>query len=211
MKKKTLSTLLSGLLAVSLTGVGFASWIIVENGKETKTGSVAVETVVKDKVTLTFAWSDNDGDLNTSDDTGDSILSFGYAGAGTNTGWLRNTKEADEGCKELKFTLIGTSSEDSTVNLGASIAVVDNNNGWATATSDEKKYIKDIDVSLVDGNGTISVKWGDAFDNKNPYDYYNGEGKTAADYADEAFERLEELAELLEGVTFTLTVTGTIA
>ena len=47
MKKKSLAALLSGLLTVSLTGVGFASWIIVSDASKTlaDVGSVTVEAV----------------------------------------------------------------------------------------------------------------------------------------------------------------------
>lgn len=209
MKKKTLSILLSGLLAVSLTGVGFASWVIVNNASDEETGSVAVETVEVNNVTINFAWSDNDESGGASES--DSILSFGYKGA-TNTGWLRNTDEEGElGCAELEFTLSATADEG-TASASYEFEVVDNaSGGYATATSEEKKYIKSVGVTEVEaGTYKIAISWGDAFKNVNPYDYYNGEGKTAATHGTEAQTRLTELKTLLEGVTFKLTLTGTL-
>lgn len=209
MKKKTLSILLSGLLAVSLTGVGFASWVIVNNDSDEETGSVAVETVEVNNVTINFAWSDNDGSKGASES--DSILSFGYKGA-TNTGWLRNTDEEGElGCAKLEFTLSAT-ADNGTASASYEFEVVDNaSGGYATATSEEKKYIKSVDVTEVKaGTYKISISWGDAFGNVNPYDYYNDGTKTAASHGTEAQTRLTELKTLLEGVTFKLTLTGTL-
>ena len=209
MKKKTLPILLSGLLAVSLTSVGFASWVIVNNASAEQTGSVAVETVEVNNVTINFAWSDNDksGDASESD----SILSFGYKGA-KNNGWLRNTDDASElGCAELKFTL-SASATKGTASASYEFEVVDNaSDGYATATSDTKKYIESVGVTEVEaGTYKIAISWGDAFGNVNPYDYYNGEGKTAATHGTKAQTSLTELKTLLEGVTFKLTLTGTL-
>lgn len=215
MKKKTLSILLSGLLAVSLTGVGFASWVIVNNASDEETGSVAVETVEVNNVTINFAWADNDGSGNASDS--DSILSFGYKGA-TNTGWLRNTDTDDTGCMELVFTL-SASADSGTATASYEFEVVDNaDDGYATATGDTKKYIESVGVTQVeDEEGQpvantykISISWGDAFDNKNPYDYYNDGTKNAASHGTEASTRLGDLKTLLTGVTFKLTLTGTL-
>lgn len=209
MKKKTLSILLSGLLAVSLTGVGFASWVIVNNASDEETGSVAVETVEVNNVTINFAWSDNDESGGAS--ASDSILSFGYKGA-TNTGWLRNTDEEGElGCAELEFTL-SASADEGTASASYEFEVVDNaSGGYATATSEEKKYIKSVGVSEVEaGTYKISISWGYAFGYENPYDYYNDGTKTATSHGSEAQTRLTELKTLLEGVTFKLTLTGTL-
>lgn len=209
MKKKTLSILLSSLLAVSLTGVGFASWVIVNNASEEQTGSVAVETVEENNVTINFAWSDNDGSGKASES--DSILSFGYKGA-TNTGWLRNTDDTSElGCAELKFTLSAT-ADSGTATASYEFEVVDNKSGgYATATSDAKKYIKSVGVTEVEaGTYKIAISWGDAFGNVNPYDYYNDGTKTAKSHGSEAQTRLSELETLLDGVTFKLTLTGTL-
>lgn len=209
MKKKTLSILLSSLLAVSLTGVGFASWVIVNNASDEQTGSVAVETVEVNNVTINFAWADNDESGGTSES--DSILSFGYKGA-TNTGWLRNTDEAGElGCAELKFTL-SASADEGTASASYEFEVVDNaSGGYATATSDTKKYIKSVGVTEVEaGTYKIAISWGGAFGNVNPYDYYNDGTKTATSHGTEAETRLTELETLLEGVTFKLTLTGTL-
>lgn len=111
MKKKSLATLISGLLAVSLVGVGFASWVIIQGASEKKEGSVNVETITKTNISIEAYWADNDEDytcekltkeqtkmknkdekaLYTEDkDTDDSQLSFGSSSQGA-SGWLRNT------------------------------------------------------------------------------------------------------------------------
>ena len=63
MKKKSLAALLSGLLTVSLTGVGFASWIIVQGDTKQVTGTVNVETISDKTTTITYDWANNNGRL----------------------------------------------------------------------------------------------------------------------------------------------------
>lgn len=227
MKKKSLTMLLTGLLAMSLTGVGFASWMIVQNDSGEQTGSVAVEEIVQRNVVLNFAWADNDESGIV--DEKDSILDFGYKGA-TNTGWLRNTDAVGEtGCKELVFTL-SASVEDgegngtsATATAAYELSIENSKTNFEKAqgntTKAGKPYVDNIVISqALDGSDQpiantykITVDWGEAFGNKNPYDYYNSFTGAAVtpELISQATEYLTELKSLLEGVTFKLTLTGT--
>lgn len=216
MKKKSLATLLSGLLTVSLTGVGFASWLIVQNATDSKTGTVSVEDVSVKQVVINFAWLDNNGD-GTANGEGDNVLSFGYKGAENQTGWFRNTDSDHESAPELKFNLSASVKDDAsaTATAGVTITVNEKNggNGYATATGSTKNYISSVTVEEApEGETTythfIKINWGSAFDNKNPFDFYNS--KTySADLASSAKTTIEDLNSLLDGVTFTLSLTGT--
>ena len=214
MKKKSLTMLLTSLLAMSLTGVGFASWIIVQGDTQEPTGTVSVEKIEKHIVKINFAWLDNDGDKKTGNedtDGGDNILNFGYKGA-TNTGWLRNTDDDDIGGTELKCTI--TTTHDTNVDnpagevvLTTEFAVVDNGSaGFAAAKT--KGYIKNVTFAAVTGEENtykISISWGETFGNKNPYEYYNALEATESNF-NAAVSAIGELKSLLEGVTFKLTL-----
>ncbi|MBE6143047.1 MAG: hypothetical protein E7177_03570 [Erysipelotrichaceae bacterium] len=124
MKKKSLATLISGLLAVSLVGVGFASWVIIQGASEQKEGSVNVETITKTNISIEANWADNDEDytceklteeqkgMKNEDeealyteavDADDSQLSFGSSSQDA-SGWLRNTSGKIER-KSLKLNV----------------------------------------------------------------------------------------------------------
>ena len=214
MKRKSLAALLSGLLTVSLTGVGFASWLIVQNATDSKTGTVSVEDVSVKQVVINFAWLDNNGD-GTANSTGDNILSFGYKGAENQNGWFRNTDSTHESAPVLKFNLSASVKDDAsaTATAGVTITVNEKSGGNGYATAKTKNYISDVVVEAAPAGETtythcIKIKWGSEFGTVNPYDYYNA--KTySPDLANEAKTKIEELNSLLNGVTFTLSLTGT--
>ena len=97
MKKKSLAALLSAFLTVCLTGVGFASWLIIGGDTETyKDGSIAVETV-SDKRTKIESVSVKEGS--------NSTIVFGPTAAAKTdtTSWLRASSDA--ATENLSFTL----------------------------------------------------------------------------------------------------------
>lgn len=239
MKKKSLTMLLTGLLAVSLTGVGFASWIIVQGDEQYADGSVHVEEIENHVVKIDAKWADNDGDdtwlggtePNNVVDADDSQLSFGTTNQ-TNTGWLRNT----DGKVERKSLSLNYSISNFTyaTSVTAVLEVTGNTAGYKNAV--DAKYITGVSVgsNLVDttdfksdavtlnasGTLTVSFAWGDTFGNENPYTYYNTATTapltekvptTDITYAAHAETNIGNMYTYLSGVTFKLTLTANVA
>ena len=179
MKRKSLATLLSGLLTVSLTGVGFASWLIVGGAQDSVIGNITVETVEDKRVTLTVA-----------DSFGEDGIYFGSnqtdeTAAGK---WLKSnestTKEdlsasitysvgnADQ-AKSIKYSL----SSDKIAQLKYCI---DQNylalEGWTyVAASDDvvAHYEKTVNSVAASMTADITFKWGSYFSGANPFTYFN--------------------------------------
>lgn len=239
MKKKSLTMLLTGLLAVSLTGVGFASWIIVQGDEQYADGSVHVEEIENHVVTIDAKWADNDGDgtwlggtdPNNVDDADDSQLSFGTTEQ-ANAGWLRNTDgKVERKTLTLNYSISNFSYASS---VTAVLEVTGNTAGYKNAV--DAKYIKgvSIDSNLVDttdfksdevsltdsGTLTVSFAWGETFGNENPYDYYNDATTapltdkvptTDTTYASHAQTNIGNMFTYLSGVTFKLTLKANVA
>lgn len=213
MKRKSLSLLLSGLLTVCLTGVGFASWLIVQGEeKEAQTGEVVVEKVEDKKMSITTSWKD-------SKDT------FNFTGvAGANTGWLRSDTTKPE---LLSLTLVVTVQNaaydaDKTIDIEFEAS---NPTNYTTVTTADKRDADGDQTYLIapsisdhaivetniaeDGSYTfelpITFQWGNFFENKNPYNYY--QGKDYSSNVTEAKTALGELYSLLDKMSFTITLT----
>ena len=238
MKKKSLTMLLTGLLAVSLTGVGFASWIIVQGDEQYADGSVHVEEIENHAVTIDAKWADNDGDTiwlggtdpNNVVDPDDSQLSFGTTNK-AEAGWLRNTNgTVERKSLTLNYTISNFSYATS---VTAVLEVTGNKAGYEDAV--DAKYITGVSVgsNLVDttdfksdavtltasGTLTVSFDWGDTFGNENPYDYYNDATTepltekvptTDITYASHAETNIGNMYTYLSGVTFKLTLTANV-
>lgn len=225
MKKKSLAALLSGLLTVSLTGVGFASWLITNGSTETTTGNIAV-TEVDDKrctisgVGITYA-------------KGDSIC-FG-PNAVVNTGWLRADAATENMTATVSFTvantdfLAGISVSIAQVNLGSDGVYQSTDElysategSYYTAYSDG--YVAALPTEANGGivvssgtqvesttskeyTATITFDWGTDFGGENPFTFYNG--KTAAAEADNAIAALTAL-EALNGAMFKVTIRANV-
>ena len=237
MKKKSLAALLSGFLTVCLTGVGFASWIIVQGDTETVSGQVNVEDIHGESIELACAWA---GEKDT--------LSFGKNNPTTapTYGWLQNNDgEGETLTLELNVTVtnpqlvskkngvtfsIAPNAEGKT-NYEAAISA-----GYITAvtavekegSTSYKKFATETDTATF--TIVVSAKWGSYFGSKNPFEYYNtyassaslrastteeqGLGKIDADgngtitYAEDANYSLGQLYTKLSNVSFTLTITA---
>lgn len=156
MKKKSLATLLSGFLTVCLTGVGFASWIIVQGDKEEITGQVNVETVTSKDITLTPTWKDNNKSGTANQETtidegvitlfGDDCFSFGpNAAAATTYSWLKASSDTrgEILTLELDVTVSNAQLVNKTNGVNFEFEVVDNaTGGYAKAKT--AKYINDV-------------------------------------------------------------------
>ena len=163
MKRKSLSLLLSGLLTVCLTGVGFASWLIVQGDEQQITGTVNVETISDVTTTITAKWQDNNK---------------------TNSGWLRNTDTRGE-ILSLKLDVtvdsINYLASDVTIDLDVTSATIGNTGKTGVALAVEAGYITDFKLdkesvakeSAASFTLTISTSWGNHFGDKNPFDFYN--------------------------------------
>lgn len=214
MKRKSLSLLLSGLLTVCLTGVGFASWLIVQGEeKEATTGEVVVETVEDKKMSITTSWKD-------SKDT------FNFTGiAGANTGWLRSDTTKPE---LLSLTLVVTvqnAAYDADQTIDIEFEASNPTNYTTVTTADKRDAIEGDQTYLIapsisdhaivesniagDGSYTfelpITFQWGQFFEKKNPYTYY--QGKDYSTNVNEAKTALGELYTLLDKMSFTITLT----
>ena len=236
MKKKSLAALLSGFLTVCLTGVGFASWIIVQGDTETATGQVNVEDIHGESIELTCAWAG-----------GKDTLSFGKNNPTTpKYGWLQNNDgEGETLTLELNVTVTNpqlvSKTNGVTFSIAPNAAGKDNyesaiSANYITAVTavekeDSTSYKKfNTETGTATFTIVVSANWGSYFDGKNPFEYYNtyassaslrdsttaeqGQGKIDADsngkitYAEDANYSLGQLYTYLSNVSFTLTITA---
>lgn len=207
MKKKSLSILLSSLLAVSLTGVGFASWIITGNaGDETGQGTVTVETIDDRRVGLSTD----------SSKTNDSTVIFGHPAdtSSVTNPWLKAGTDIKQ--EDLSATFYFKISNAKYANI--SVTYDNTLKGFI-----DDGYITFDSTVTYDATQTaetgltvqLNFGWGEKFDptddgetknkedNLNPYVYYNNH-KTVAD-ANEAMSTMSSLAAL---TGFTITVSA---
>lgn len=202
MKKKSLSMLLSGLLAVSLTGVGFASWVIVQGDTNEPTGSVSVETVEKKQLKVTATWDEDNDEAGTND----SIFSFGPNGDG-DTGWLRNVTMEQE---RLSLTLNVEVDNFTDYGTGVDITAAADAKADNFAKAVEEKYISNITVGEYTASESfsvvLSIAWGEKFHGENPYTYYNNIVNPTNEQISEAETNIQTLYSYLNGVTFKVTV-----
>ena len=200
MKKKSLAALLSGFLTVCLTGVGFASWIIVQGDTETVSGKVNVENITPKEITLSYAWDgNNDGVSGVTTTTttdgvttyGDDALSFGKNTPATapTYGWLQNPDGHIE-VLTLKLDVTVTNVQLVSKTNGVTFAIAPNAEGktnyesaisagyitevtaYAEGTTDKfKKFTTETGAQTI--TIVISAKWGAHFGGSNPFEYYN--------------------------------------
>ena len=193
MKKKSLAALLSGFLTVCLTGVGFASWIIVQGDTESVTGHVNVETVSTKEITLTTAWKNNNGSGSANESStvsgtnitafGDDCFSFGPKSETANYSWLKASSDTrgEILTLELDVTINNAQLVNKTSGVNFVLSVNDNaSSGYENAK--EAKYINEVTAVVKDTNETkyiptatgdetaqetftivISTTWGDYF------------------------------------------------
>ena len=221
MKRKSLSLLLSGLLTVCLTGVGFASWLIVQGETKTyNTGTVVVETVSEKSITISAIWKD-------SKDT------FNFTGLeNANTGWLRSDTKtpADldltlvvtvlnmefdaDGIVEIGFTPSNTTKyENVTKDMKND---VDGNQSYLVAPTISNHTFDEDSASFTAANGDtpssyvfevpVAFTWGQYFGGVNPYTYYNADGRTYSSHGAEAKTALTDLHTQLDGMHFTVSI-----
>lgn len=182
MKRKSMATLIGGLLSVCLIGVGFASWIIVQDGEDSLQGTVHVETVSDNSVYIEASWDD---------DVEVEQFNFTAPTAATTdtTNWLVSTTENAEKLEvNVNVKIINATKVDGDVQVS-----------WDTASlTAYEKYIKPVATSNIaipteddNTNGTwdtengvrtytttltLEFTWGTYFGGNNPYAFYNAKG-----------------------------------
>jgi hypothetical protein len=219
MKKAKTMTLVIAIVAIlALVSVGFASWVISINATSDTTGNITVDTVTDNRVDIVVSWEDSK-----------NTICFGAPSTTSTTitnPWLTSNSE-DKECLTVKaivkvYKKGATQNDENLIDLASNkveFSVVDNaNSGFATASGSTKNYVvaptvaselTKTDSTTGTYSVTITFAWGTAFNSKNPYDYYNG--LTATDEnANKAKAALSDLKTLLDGVTYKLTITGSI-
>ena len=230
MKKKSLAALLSGLLKVSLTGVGFASWIIVSDATKelANVGSVTVEAVEDRRLSVDATITDGNVNfgpqeakskgwlITTSTLTAQEDLTFTFSVTVSNSNYLDSLSVAITNTAYTQKADVWTGESLTTegyVTALPTIANVNNSTTNSVAATPTTKSTYGVTVTK-SGEGkdatttfafTVKLNWGGKFDNKNPYDYYNDGVKTAEDYAGEAATALTAVYGL-NSAKFTITL-----
>lgn len=186
MKKKSLAALLSGLLTVSLTGVGFASWLIVGGAQDSVIGNITVETVEDKRVTLTVA-----------DTFGEDGIYFGSNQTAENVAgkWLKSNESTTKEDLSASITYsVGNADQATSIKYSLSsdkIAqlkyCIDQNYlalaGWTyvAASGDVvAHYEKTVTSVTASMTADITFSWGSYFSGANPFTYFNNYSSASA-------------------------------
>ena len=205
MKSKSIVILSSVLGIAALVGAGFSAWVITQGAQATANGTITVDTVTDNSITITPTWVDSK-----------NTIIFGGLATHPTGAWLKNSDNVENltctlhlvvdnyaAVNTFTLAIAGKTAADTT-NYGKAVTA---NLVGALPTLGDKKD------ALTTGNGTIDVPvtftWGSAFGNVNPETYYAG--YTYAEKHEEANTNLTALHTDLAGVQFTITVTATAA
>ena len=213
MKRKSLTLLVCLLACLALGSVGFAAWVITNDANAQDTGTIRVDVVKDARLSITAEITEGEQIIFGAKEKDSSVANS----------WMKYEETEDAGVKlnenlkaKIKIvignfdyldTLTITLTEDTSAYYAqaldaeyvAALPVI-------TKTAEELKDIADAaadDENKIE-NGTLTVyldiefNWGEAFDGKNPIDYYNG-FEYSDDLADESIEKLDDLREIFEG------------
>lgn len=208
MKKKTLSVLLSGLLAVSLTGVGFAAWLITGGAEGSASGNVSVETVEDRRIKLV---------ANSASDDANVVLGHPYendAPKSISGAWLKTSNSMLEEDLEATFNYKITNAKYATVTAEISESdtalqnLIDNN--YITVDLDvefDNTKTEETDLVL-----KVTFGWGSKFaidgTNYNPYEYYNTKFSGDAVTEDVINDAINTMNTIAAVETFGITLTA---
>lgn len=227
LRTKAVAIAASVVVGVSMVGVGFASWVIAnQSATGTASGNIKADSVSDSSMTLEItegatdqnvvfgapstqmtedAWLTNDSDttealtatfkLTVSENIGNISVSLASTGYGDEDGFW---KAVDEEYLAAPVVAVSSSATDAfsvqTGTLGEDGTVI---------------IVRESQTAITDGT-TITViftfGWGNKFDNKNPYNYYNGLDYET--YHEVALSSLGTLYEYLnegEGLTYSVT------
>ncbi|MCI5746157.1 MAG: hypothetical protein MR270_07770 [Erysipelotrichaceae bacterium] len=209
-KRKGIVLAASILGSIAIVSTGFASWVISAPSSAIENGSIKVENVDDKRVVLTPTLT-----TKTSGSLDDQVV-FGTPETTGSSGWLTNTSI---GKQNLEFTLSVTAVYKD--GRGAKPT------GNISVTFTPSKTIADDTLikvptftpatkALSEGSASFDVTfgWGTKFESTNPYTYYNakdpnGIKSETTTWADDAKANLTALYDLVNGMTFTLTVAYT--
>lgn len=221
MKRKTLTIAISFFALIAIVSVGFASWVISRpETYEHGTGTITVESV------------DSSSTIKiTGVEVSDTIV-FGRPAKmdDIENAWLKsNAEEPENLIVTVTIKLSGKPGDTEEITLAA--AADANASNFESAKTKNYvqniKLISSIETSYDDAAaitkilgseftnvvGTneyeasfkVAFKWGSAFKDENPYNYYNNLEYSAAN-AKDATDKLADLHTLLTGVNYKVTV-----
>lgn len=210
MKKKTLSLLLSGLLTVSLTGVGFAAWYITANTETSASGDISVEEVKDARVGLETSVTDanvhfgaDKGQLQDSDcwlknnGTDGEDLEFSFDLTVTNTTYLTSVEISFAVHEEFNDSGVKTTNNAATFAAASNYVVAPDLDPDTTGVQSTVTFSKSDIALWTNGKKTFNLNftWGSAFNYKNPYQYYNSQtySATLGSQADTALKAIYAL------------------
>ena len=226
MKKKRIIGLITLFMCVALVGVGFAAWVITGDATHEQSGNVQVEKVTDERLKIKAVTLSN------------SNIVFGKNSTSTTNHWLKNDGIATEVLTtELSFTVennkqctgVDISLEPSAECAEAYQKAIDDK--IIIAPEFEAHQAKKEDEGDATYTYTLTWKWGTEFSldgetaGKNPFEFYNTytgegkdidnsrkkEGKSNADYALAALQKLYTLNEASFKITITATSTANAA
>ena len=232
-KKSGLIGAIIALSAASLVSVGFASWVISQGDEKVVAGSIVADTV-DNQIHRISALNWYEMPANTAATLADvaeeeqvdaPIVQYGWAHDDANTiiaqPWLTN----DTMVEKLHFKLeVTVTNVDATVLVKdvLSVSAITASAGYTTALGHELVGALPTATLVCDEGKTATTQpftsegkasylldfvWGDHFNGKNPYDYYNATAVTTA-LADDANASLDQLHTDLADVVYNLTVTA---
>ena len=207
-KRKGIVLAASILGSIAIVSTGFASWVISAPASAQTAGDFKVEMVDDKRVVLTPTLTTKTSGLS------NTQVVFGTPETTGGSGWLTNTSI---GKQNLEFTLSVTAAykDGRSAKPTGTISVT----FTPTPTIADDTLIKAptfTPKTLSEGSASFDVTfaWGTKFESTNPYTYYNAKepngiksGETT--WADDASANLTALYNLVNGMTFKLTVAYT--
>lgn len=204
MKRKTITLTICLLTCLALIGVGFSAWVITNTSEEQIEGSIEVDVVKDETLSVENSWLNDD-----------SMFNFGEGGATNVAGdWL--TVSDDAIVKDFDLTLVVKVKDANglpcAANITPTITGDENFNNYKNIAMGEEgqsvSLVTDPACAVVeakDENGevivgtyhiNITINWGEAFPN-GPLAYYNALAYSDANVKD-AKNKLDALHNLNE-------------
>ena len=191
MKKRTISLMLGILAVMMLVGVGFATWVITQGASTAAEGQINVEVVKDERLDVTYTFA-----------SGKENFAFGFkADSSVENPWLTSNNDTPENLVvelSVKVTRHNTAnpfsdaSEQEThkpvVTLNDALKKAESSN---ILVSEKTDLFKLVSITVADGtyDGTdnslnyavvVTLQWGDAVSNTNPYTFFNKLGNVDA-------------------------------
>ena len=228
MKRRIVTIAVSFLLCIGMIGAGFAAWIITGNTQVEEQGTIEVQSVTDKRLHFTHAWVDT----GVAGEEDDAKIIFGKHATDTCT-WLAN--DGDEEKLTVKLTVTVTNHKEllaagNSYSLNFTLAETGGdgeNTGYSVAsaaglvavlpgadtpsyTASADDYNEETTPETQTYTITITFNWGTEFGGVNPLTHYQ-DVEYSEETANTAKTNLENLNKYLQGVGYTLTITGTVS